>query len=302
MRSPAGVLIGEVLMSGSNDVHRVTLFVQTCGLTARLSFAMRFALLIVCVAVTAAFAQTPSAPDLARHFRELNGTFVLLNATTGEYLRFNPKRAAERFAPCSTFKIPHTAILLESGVVPDQTFTIKYDPALKQPKNWARDFDLRGAFKASAVWYYHAMARRLGMLAERQFIERFEYGNLDTNGGLDSSGGPFWLDGTLQISANEQVEFLRRFYEGRLRLSERTSKLTKEIMVAEETPSWRLSAKTGACRPSGQETSNWYVGYVERGGTVYYFALQMGAKDYGRAYSERIPISRAILTDLGILN
>ena len=80
------------------------------------------------------------------------------------------------------------------------------------------------------------------------------------------------------------------------------SRLTKEIMVAEEAPGWRLSAKTDAYHPAGEGTSNWYVGYVEKGGAVYYFALQMGGKDYGRAYSERIPISRAILTELGILN
>ena len=81
-------------------------------------------------------------------------------------------------------KIPHTAILLESGAAPDPTFTLKYDPALKQTNNWARDFDLGGAFKASAVWYYHAMARRVGMPAERQFVERFQYGNANTSGEL----------------------------------------------------------------------------------------------------------------------
>lgn len=263
---------------------------------------MRFALLLACFPVMMGVVQTPSRPDLAGHFKGLNGTFVLLNGATGEYIRYNAKRAVERFAPCSTFKIPHTAILLESGVASDPTFTLKYDPALKQPKNWARDFDLRGAFKGSAVWYYQALARRLGLPAERHFVERFQYGNADISGGLDASGGPFWLDGSLRISANEQVEFLRRLYDGSLGLSERAIKLTKEIMIGEETPSWRLSAKTGACQPSGEETSNWYVGYVEKGGAVYYFALQMGAKDYGRAYSERIPISRAILTDLGILN
>jgi beta-lactamase class D len=247
-------------------------------------------------------AQKPSTVDLARYFQGLDGTFVVLNGTTGEYIRYNAPRAAQRFAPCSTFKIPHTALLLESGAAPDPAFTLKYDPALKQSNNWARDFDLRGAFKASAVWYYHAMARRVGMPTERQFVERFQYGNADTSGGLDRAGGVFWLDGSLRISANEQVAFLRRFYEGKLGLSDRTTRLTKEIMIAEETPSWRLSAKTGACQPAGEDTANWYVGYVERGREIYYFALQMGAKDYGRAYSERIPISRAILTELRILN
>ncbi len=247
---------------------------------------------------------TPGAasqqPDLARHFGDLDGTFVMLDASTGKYVRHNPKCAQERFAPCSTFKVPNTAILLESGVATPDT-VIKYDPALKQPERWARDLDLKDAFKVSALWYYQALSRRAGMETLRRFVERFDYGNRDVSGGIDRTGNPFWVDGTLRISANEQVEFLKRFYEGRLGLSERTTRLTKEMMPTEETPSWRLRAKTGACRPEGEPTSNWYVGYVEKGSAVYYFALQIGAKDFGRAYEGRIPISRAILTDLGVL-
>jgi beta-lactamase class D len=239
--------------------------------------------------------------DLARHFKGLTGTFVLLNGTTGEYLRHNELRAAERFSPCSTFKIPNTAILLESGAAPSPTYLLKYDPALKQKAVWAEDFDLVNAFKASALWYYQTLARRAGLERVRGFVERFEYGNSDTGGGLDRTGHPFWVDGSLRISANEQVDFLRRFYEGRLGLSDRTTRLTKQIMVAEENPWGRLSAKTGACQPAGKETSNWYVGYIEKGPTVYYFALHIGAKGFGRAYSERVPIARAILMELGIL-
>ncbi|HKY22013.1 MAG TPA: penicillin-binding transpeptidase domain-containing protein [Vicinamibacterales bacterium] len=244
----------------------------------------------------------PTVPDLSRHFEGLDGTFVLLNGATGAYIRHNPARAAQRFAPCSTFKIPHTAILLESGAAPDPTFTLKYDPTLNQQRNWARDFTLRDAFKASALWYYQALARQLGMPAEDRFVRQFQYGNTDTTGGLGKIGSPYWVDGSLRISANEQVDFLKRFYEGRLGVSPSTTTLTKDIMLAEQTPSWRLSAKTGACQPSGLDTANWYVGYVEKADAVYYFALEIGAKDYGRAFSERIQISRAILTELGILD
>jgi len=266
---------------------------------------MRSAALLVLS--TALALQPPARPavDLARHFAGLDGTFVLLSVpagASGEYLRHNPARAARRFAPCSTFKVPNTAILLESGTAPDPAFTLKYDPALKQPPQWARDFDLRSAFKASSLWYYQEMGRRAGLAAERRFVQQFRYGNRDVSGGMDKAGKPFWVDGTLRISADEQVEFLRRLYEGKLGLSERTTALTKEIMLVEQTPAWRLSAKTGACRPSPKgQTSNWYVGFVERENAVHYFALQVGAADFGRAYEGRIPISRAILTDLGIL-
>ena len=265
---------------------------------------MRFGLacLLLTVPVLIGSQGVRAVPDFSHHFAGLDGTFVLLNGTTGEYIRHNPKRAAQRFAPCSTFKIPHTAILLESGAAPDATFTLKYDPGLSQPRNWAMDFNLRDAFKASALWSCQALARQLGMPAEDRFVRQFRYGNTDTTGGLGETGKPYWVDGSLRISANEQVEFLKRFYEGRLGVSPRTTTITKDIMLTEQTPSWRLSAKTGACQPAGLDTANWYVGYVEKAETVFYFALEIGAKDYGRAFSERVPISRAILTELGILN
>lgn len=239
------------------------------------------------------------ARDLSGYFTGLNGTFVLLDAASGRYVRYNADRANERFAPCSTFKIPNTAILLESKTARDPEHTLEYDPSFNQPTTWARDFDLRSAFKASALWYYQQMALRLGLESEQRFLEQFRYGNADASGGLQA---PFWIDGSLRISPNEQVEFLRAFYEERLGLSQRTTRLTKEIMLAEETPRWRLSAKTGACRPDGEETSNWYVGYVEKDENVFYFAIQLGAPEYGPAYEARIPIARKILTDLGILD
>ena len=182
-------------------------------------------------------------PDLRQHFKGLDGTFVLLNGATGEYVRHNPARAALRFAPCSTFKIPHTAILLETGAAPSPAYRLAYERSLRQPAHWARNFDLTGAFRASALWYYQRLAQRVGMDTERRFLQQFEYGAGTLSGGLDKMGSPFWVDGSLIISADEQVEFLRRFYEGRLGLSERTTQLTRSIMLAEETPAWRHTGR-----------------------------------------------------------
>lgn len=259
--------------------------------------------LLASLAVFVGSAQGTAPPDLSSHFTGLDATFVLLDESTGMYTRHEPARAERRFAPCSTFKVPHTAMLLESGIVAGATGdALPYDPALQQPEHWARDFDLTGAFKASALWYFHAQARRLGMDAEARYVRRLGYGNMDASGGLDGPDGPFWVDGSLRISADEQVRFLQRLHGGRLGLSPRTSALTRGIMLVEETPRWRLYAKTGACRPRGEQTSNWYVGFVEKGATTYYFALQIGADDYGRAFAERVPTTRRVLTSLGVLD
>jgi beta-lactamase class D len=247
-----------------------------------------------------ALAEQP--PDIARHFAGIDGTFVLLNGRTGETTRFDAKRAATRFPPCSTFKIPNSAIALETGVAPDVDFVLPYDPKLGLEGNWARDHSLRSAFKYSVVWYYQEMARRAGAAAMARYVHQFGYGNADTSAGVDK----FWLGNSLRISADEQVEFLRRLHDGKLGLSERTTRLVREVMVAEETPSWRLSAKTGACRAEAEDVALWYVGFVEKKnggepGSVYYFALEMGAHEYSPLWNQRVPKARAILTDLGIL-
>jgi beta-lactamase class D len=241
--------------------------------------------------------------DIARHFEGITGTFVLLNGRTGEYTRYNPARAAQQFSPCSTYKIPNTLIALETGVAPDPEYLLKYDPALKlegQGPNgsWGRDNTLQSAFANSVVWYYQEMARRVGAARMQRFVKQFGYGNQDISGGIDK----FWLASSLVISPDEQVQFLKRYVEGRLGLSDRTVKLGKDIMRVEETPRWRLSAKTGACQAPGQEAAMWYVGWVEKGADTYYFALEMGDSKYGELLNQRIPKARAILTDLGVLD
>lgn len=239
--------------------------------------------------------------DLRRHFEGIKGTFVLLNGRTGEYVHHDAKRAAQRFPPCSTFKIPHTAILLDAGAALDEDHTLKYDPALKQPNYWAKDQTLKSAFQTSALWYYQVLAQRLGLPAETQYVQQFRYGNRVTSGGLDLAS-PFWIDGSLRISANEQVEFLKRFYKGELGLSERATRVTKEIIVAEDNDRWRLSAKTGACQPKGEDVTLWYTGYVEKGTNVYYFAMQMGEEEFGELFKRRATKAREILAHLGVLD
>lgn len=133
-------------------------------------------------------------------------TFVLLDLATGRAVRHDPARAAERFLPASTFKIPNTLIALETGTVDGPEHVIAWDsPAVPRerffPSSWARDQTLESAFRNSVYWYYQALARRIGPDAYREWLARFDYGNRNLGGGLDS----FWLEGDLVISADEQA-------------------------------------------------------------------------------------------------
>jgi beta-lactamase class D len=155
----------------------------------------RLVLLLLAACLTPGLA---SARDLARHFKGIDGTFVLLDGQNGAYTRWNAPRAARRFAPCSTFKIPNTAILLETGAAPDPEFVVKYEPAWNASREaWRHDHTLRTAYRDSVLWYYHALARKAGLEAVTRWVKQFGYGNTDTSGGV-AGPRPFWIDGTLE--------------------------------------------------------------------------------------------------------
>ena len=104
--------------------------------------------------------------DLTPLMVGIEGTFVLYDKLRDRYVRYNEMRAADRFSPCSTFKIPNTLIGLETGAAKSAYMTIKWDQE-KHPKqsfwddlkriagvDWARDHTLKSAFRNSVVWYY----------------------------------------------------------------------------------------------------------------------------------------------------
>lgn len=241
------------------------------------------------------------SPDLARFFDGVRGTFVLLGPDA--QARHDPERAATRVLPASTFKIPNSLIALETGVADGPDFALERD-TIRVPREewwpaaWAEDHTFRTALPGSVVWYYQELARRIGPDRMRESLQRFDYGNREISGGIDR----FWLTGGLRISAEEQVEFLRRFYNGELGVSDRSTRLVRELLVMEESADYRLSGKTGWAGLGEGDAPDigWFVGYLERGPDVYFFALNI---DIERAddVAARVSITKAILSDLGLM-
>ncbi|MEW6736926.1 MAG: penicillin-binding transpeptidase domain-containing protein, partial [Acidobacteriota bacterium] len=195
-------------------------------------------------------ASTINAQELGKFFRNTEGAFVLYDLKNDRYIRYNEPRCRQRFCPYSTFKIPNSVIGLDTGVIKDAEFIIPWDskryPVRERDvapfKYWAQDQTLRSAIKYSCVWYYQELAQRVGNAKMQKYVEGFHYGNQDISGGIDK----FWLNSSLQISADEQIEFLKALYAGRLPVSPRSMEIVKDILLLEQTASYKLSAKTGS--------------------------------------------------------
>jgi beta-lactamase class D len=213
-------------------------------------------------------------PQLGRYFEGFDGAFVLYDLKDNHYFRYNPRRCEERLLPASTFKIMTALIGLETGVIPEEDYVIPWDGTPYQIASWNQDHTLKTAFQNSVVWYYQEVARRIGQERMQQYIDAVGYGNQDITGNPDS----FWLDGAIQISADEQVEFLKKLYQGDLPFSPRSIALVREIMLLEVDNTHRFSGKTG----SGMMDNvyiGWFVGYEEVNGNVYFFATNLTSTD-----------------------
>jgi beta-lactamase class D len=247
-----------------------------------------------------------SAQDLSPFFKDTKGAFVLYDLKNDRYTRYDEARCRVRFSPKSTFKIPNSLIGLETGVIHDADFVIAWNRQKYPPqdnwdqypfKYWAQDHTLRSAIKYSVVWYYRELALRVGPERMKKFVKAFDYGNEDIAGKIDD----FWLGGPLRISANEQVEFLKKFYAGRLPVSKRSIEIVKDILVLEKTPAYTLSAKTGGGSIAEGTYIGWFVGYVETRGNVYFFATNLEGASYPEIRDKRIDVTKLILTELGVL-
>ena len=153
--------------------------------------------------------------------------FLLFEIGVGP-VRRNPDTACStRLSPASTFKIPHALAALDAGVVSGPNHTFKWDGVPRAYESWRRDHTLASAMHNSVLWYFQRVAEKLGMTRERDYVRRFNYGNMDASSGLTT----FWLGGSLQISPDEQLRFLRRLYVDRLPVSLRAMTTVKRILV-----------------------------------------------------------------------
>lgn len=239
--------------------------------------------------------------DFIKYYDQYNveGSFVLYDPQDNKYIFYNQDQFEQTFSPASTYKICNSLIGLETEVIKDENFVIPWDSITRNNPNWNADQDLKTAFKNSTVWYYQELARRVGKQQMKYWLDKTNYGNADTSGGIDN----FWLTGGLRISPRQQIDFLKRLHDNKLPFSQRSVDIVKNIMIAKDTLDYVLRAKTGWGHQDNKDVG-WYVGYLETKDNVYYFAnciqsSDLNNKDFANA---RIDIVYLILNDLKLTN
>ena len=228
-------------------------------------------------------------PRLARFFGSYKGCLVLQNLGTDDVLFVNQERCSERRPPCSTFKIWNAMAGLETGVLADENTKFAWDGVKRPIAAWNQDHTLATAIRDSVVWYFQKVATGIGEERMRFWMNEVPYGNRDITGGLDH----FWLDSSLRISPNEQVDFLAKLYRGQLKFRPEVVDTVKRLIVQRADGDVEFSGKTGSCEENGTGLG-WFVGHVKGPRGEYVFALNIEGPA-GKANGRE---ARRIVTDI----
>jgi beta-lactamase class D len=135
----------------------------------------------------------------------------------------------------------------------------------------------------------------VGDAAYQRYLVASDYGNANSSGPIDR----FWLNGTLKISAYQQIDFLKNLVQRTLPFSPATFDVIEDITVTERTADYTLHAKTG-WDDSAKPAVGWLVGWVERGDDDYLFVLNLDLLQPEHAKA-RLEIVRAALHQAGVL-
>jgi beta-lactamase class D len=186
------------------------------------------------VSAAQAHADVVVRDDLKRLFDEAGttGTFVLMDLSADRTTLVDPARAAQRFRPASTFKIPNSLIAFDTGAVRDDQEVLPYGGKPQPLKQWEHDMPLPEAIRLSAVPIYQEVARRIGPARMQAYVDAFDYGNRQIGSEIDQ----FWLRGPLEISALEEARFTSRMALQQLPVQPRTWEMVRRMLRLDPEP------------------------------------------------------------------
>ena len=201
------------------------------------------------------------------------GSFALLENGTGKFTIANLSHYKDSASsPLSSFFILPSLIALDKGIIN------------QNQASWV---------SMDSTAYYQNIITQLGRQEILKTIDSIKYGK----GVVSANMNEFWKDGSLKITADEQLGLIKRAYFKELPFQKRSQEIFKKMMVKEDNSNYKLSYLTA----SDSTTNNtWVIGYEEENTHIYFFVLHTTSKT-ATATNNSVALLKKILLQQGFL-
>lgn len=291
-----------------NDLSKRIEFISSFQSSSPKKFATKFTLisvLVVCLFLIVPQARTEEKDQFSSTNKSIeqksdpifdtkkNNSLVIYDESKNRYLTYNPAGGHSRYSPDSTYKIWSALFALEEKKIDRTNNQRSWDGTSYPYDSWNQDQDLKMALTNSTNWYFQQVDSELGKGKLKEHFHSINYGNMNLLGGIDN----YWLESSLKISPFEQVELLRKLFNGELNYAAENMAFVKESIYIQSQLSYTLYGKTGTGN-SVSASTGWFIGAIETGSGNYYFSCHLqGEKATGTAAAKK---TLAILRELEI--
>ncbi len=201
------------------------------------------------------------------------GSFALLENGTGKFTIANLSHYKDTASsPLSSFFILPTLIALDKGIINHNQAT------------WV---------SMDSTAYYQNIITQIGRQEILKNIDSIHYGK----GVVSANLNEFWKDGSLKITADEQLGFIKKLFFKDLPFQKRSQEIFKKMMIKEENSNYTLSYL-----PATDSLTNntWVLGYEEENTHIYFFVLHTTGKT-AAASNNSVILLKKILLQQGFL-
>lgn len=223
------------------------------------------------------------------------GSFSMLDNSTGEIIVYNMSLDTSRFSPASTFNIPLSLIALQTGVVTDEKMVIPINSSDSTKSNMPNQLNIVEAFKQNSIPFFYNVANKIGHDTLSAWIDRLSYGNKSAGKNLDS----FWMNNVLKISPDEQLGLLKHLYFDQLPYRKSVHLLVRDMMVKEDNSAYKLSYCSSLTKDEKNNDIFWCLGWIEENRHVYFFVNLEKSTGSSVSNKESMGVCRKILEHYG---
>ena len=105
---------------------------------------------------------------------QVNGSILIYDNDKNTFYSNDFDWAKNGKLPASTFKIPNSIIAVELGIIENDTTILKWNGEQRKMDIWEKDLSFKDAFRISCVPCYQEIARKIGTIKMKEYLEKFE--------------------------------------------------------------------------------------------------------------------------------